>query len=93
MPYPDQIFIDGVQLDQIIGQIVDVIVTNTGYTESDTEIIALRQIALEIAATTDAFVDLDSYPPGQPNTKALKERIVAALSGINIPNGTETVLP
>lgn len=93
MSYPSQIFTDGAQLGELLDEIIDVIVANSGYTELDAEIIALREIAEEIIAATDAFVDLDSYPPGEPNTKALRERMMFALSGANITNGPETTLP
>lgn len=93
MSYPSPIFTDGSQLDSIITQITDLIVLNTAYEETDNEIVALRDIATAVAATRDAFVDLDSYPAGEPNTKALKIAIVSALSGSTITNGTETVLP
>ena len=93
MSYPNQIFTSGAQLGPLLDEIIDVIVTNSGYMDTDAEIIALREIATEIIAATDAFIDLDSYPAGEPNTKALRERLMLALSGINITNGSETTLP
>jgi hypothetical protein len=93
MSYPSNIFTDGSQLDSILEQVVDLIVANTAYEETDSEIVALREIVVELGAAKDAFIDLDSYPPSEPNTKALRERLMLALAGVNITNGTETVLP
>ena len=93
MSYPSLIFTDGAQLGPILNEITNVIVANTGYIETDAEIIALREITIEIVAATNAFIDLDSYPSGEINTKALKEHLMLALSGINITNDSETVLP
>ena len=93
MSYPSNVFTDGSQLDSIITQVVDIIVANTGYSESDAEIVALRDVAEAVNTVLNDFVDLDTYPPTVPNRKALREAIVLALSGSTVTNGPETTLP
>lgn len=90
MSYPVQLFISGDNLAQIIDKIADSIVRNSEYTESDTEIIALRQCADAVQEVINCFVDLDSYPPGEPNTTALRSSTVTMLSGSTVTNGPET---
>jgi len=92
MSYPGTLFSEGMLAD-ILEDIVGVIVSNSSYSEGNDEIIALRDIVDAIRATTNAYVDLDSYPPGEPNTRALKRIITKELSGSTITQGTETIFP
>lgn len=91
--YPGQLFDSDGTLADILEDIIDVIVSNSTYSEGSAEIIALREIVTAIRSATDAYVDLDSYPLGEPNSRALKRIVTKYLSGSTITQGTETIFP
>lgn len=91
--YPGLLFDSDGMLADILEDITDVIVARSSYSEGSAEIIALRDIIDAIRGTTNSYVDLDQYPPGAANTRALRRDITKYLSGSTVTQGTETIFP